>query len=262
MTFPFSNHDSKFVPTPTKCALECNKQDECRSFTFCGPDLCNLFKDDVHSTIQGSLILHDNLTCTYYGMEKSVKPTCMLQDLFIDIQNENASGHCSISKKRVDAQWGSWNSPRVLIDDESQWKTVVHREIVLEKAHGGKIPAGAATKVDSWLMFIRTELYFGKARSYCNSLGGLLFFNVNGSWSQLQFLHARLGAHWLGIYTEAGGSGWKSITGKIIPDQLLFWNEGVPRSLSHGRYVVNHVNGNGLNNIPSSSKRPFVCDMT
>ena len=200
----FSNLDSKVVPTPTKCALECNKQDEYRSFTFCGPDLCNLFKDDVHSTTQGELILHDNSTCTYYGMEKSVKPTCILKGFFIDIQNDNTSGDCPISKKRVDAQRGPWGSPQVLIDDEYEWKTEVRREIVLEKAHGGKTTSDAATKVDSSLMFIRTEMTFQKARDHCNSLGGLMFFNVNGSLSQLKFLHARFsGAHWMGIILKA-----------------------------------------------------------
>ena len=90
-----------------KCALACNKNDDCRSFNFCGNNSCELNDEDVYSTSKGAEILEEDKNCIYFGMRRESVPLCQHNGTFANITNdEMSSGVCKINKKRVDRKLG------------------------------------------------------------------------------------------------------------------------------------------------------------
>ena len=63
------------------------------------------------------------------------------------------------------------------------------------------------------------------ARDNCVELGGQLFFNVNGTKEQLDFLYHKLNEqnHWLGIYTRDHNS-WIDVNDHVVDDWRLLWD--------------------------------------
>ena len=80
-------------------------------------------------------------------------------------------------------------------------KVVARGFKTVAEAHGGK--SGDSLKVVSWLHFVRRGLNWFEAERNCESLGGRLFADVDGTATQLQFLLDRMGDqhYWLGIRT-------------------------------------------------------------
>ena len=81
-----------------------------------------------------------------------------------------------------------------------------------------------------WYKFVRENKTWYEARKYCKDLGGKLFSNLNGTFSQLEFLSNKLGScGWIGG-EKLGGSHWRTADGKSIPSENIVWAEGEPRS--------------------------------
>ena len=92
------------------CALACNRHGKCLSYNFCGRNFCFLNFDDIYSIKLGEELLNNQSDCRYFGMRRTVTPYCGERGFPVNITNDNHNGHCSISRKRVDRQWGEWET--------------------------------------------------------------------------------------------------------------------------------------------------------
>ena len=99
-----------------KCALACNKNNLCRSFSFCGSATCHLNREDTFSTnkTESCLIIGEN--CKYFGMTKISTPVCEEDGVYSDIKDDLSSGCCQINGKRVDKEWAPWKEASILDD--------------------------------------------------------------------------------------------------------------------------------------------------
>ena len=190
---------SELLTTSIQCAQICSQNKLCRSFNFCGNRVCELHREDIFSTIQGEKLLLNDESCFYIGMSKSVAPACMRKGQMVNIQTDSASGFCEIVSKRVDKQWSEWQTDT--IDNESEYKIVRKRDVVLDSAHGG-FEHGAPEEVTTWLKFVKERKSWTQARDNCMALGGHLFHSIDGTVGQLQFLYTRnfMESSWIGIY--------------------------------------------------------------
>ena len=195
---------TKTTPSKTKCALECNEHEQCRSFNFCGGQICELNKEDVYSTQEGEAILQNYDNCEYFGMKKTSSPICSkTSGNLVDIQTEDKnSSVCPSSAKSVDTVWGPWELSATTVETEFEKKVFISRQKLIESAHGGLHNAmdSSNVKLISWLKFNYKPKTFEDAKSFCSDLGGELFSNVDGSKEQLRYLVLKLAASvWTGI---------------------------------------------------------------
>ena len=99
MILPGSVISNKTLTSYTKCAIECNRNEECRSINFCEGELCQLNKEDVFSTAQNENILQANYACKYIGMRRQSKPICQIEGVFVDNRSASQPPGCVIQVK-------------------------------------------------------------------------------------------------------------------------------------------------------------------
>ena len=245
--------------SPSKCALDCNKNASCLSFNFCDVNLCELSYEDIHSTERGEQILNPNDSCIYFGMKKDAIPLCQQMGTFVDIKTDTEK--CRNSYKRVNTEWGAWEIVNIIIDTELEWKASMAREALVTEAHGGTTEGNS--KKTSWLKIVKTKMPFPKARDNCINMGGALFSDLNGTWDQLGFLLERTDGetHWLGIETK-DWEVWKTLDGRVVPGELLVWREGRPNNFGGSQFwVANWENKEGLEDLGHRHQVASVCDM-
>ena len=250
--------------TNAKCALICNKNELCRSFNFCGTEICELNKEDVYSTQSGETILQNASECSYFGMRRSSKPLCKEKGNFIDIKEDERLGGCRIHGKRVDREWSQW-ADIVILENQTESRTVQNRGVTIEAAHGGSKGESEAEKTVLWLKFVKERLPWQEAKENCIKIGGNLFSNVDGTKAQLVSLLSKMENqnHWVGIFTEDHQT-WKAVNGSIIDGKYLFWKEGQPNNANNKQFHVENFVKDlvvGLNDISQSAKKGSVCDL-
>ena len=88
-----------------------------------------------------------------------------------------------------------------LEETKSEWKITEKNNVLVYEEHGGK-KNNKVDVVTSWLKFIRAPQSWAEAKVACENVGGHLFYELNGTDDQLQFLYDKMGGnmHWLGIY--------------------------------------------------------------
>ena len=205
--------------------------------------------------------MEDNEHCIYFAMKWASIPVCMEDNTSVDIKNDENLNLCQINQKRIDSEWGPWSSAETANDSESEWKVMASRDVAIAVAHGGKQAKGNATKIYSWLVFVREKMNWYNAKSKCETLGGKLFDNLNGTSQQIRWLREKMGRRfWVGIYSEDYVT-WKSTSGEAIPNSSLFWQSGSPVMDEERYYVTTRQVQNTLSNIPGTSRRMFICDL-
>ena len=80
-----------------------------------------------------------------------------------------------------------------IIDTNNEWKETQTRNELLRPAHGGKSPEGSPHRVISWLLWVRQLKTWSEAETYCREQKGILFWKVDGTKEQLDFLSDKLG---------------------------------------------------------------------
>ena len=253
--------DTLDLNSASKCGFACNKNSQCRSFVFCGERSCELNTEDVHSTTEGDLILQNDNNCVYFGMKQVSTPLCHEDGQYVNIQSDIHEGECDIHEKRVDMQWKSIE--RAVIDNATEFKIITETTIYVSTTHGGlsdrNVVEGNFTR---WLKFIKNKLNWTAAKKNCLLLKGKLFYDMDGTDSQLAFLSQKMGGetHWLGIYTEDHKI-WKSIEGTTISNDTLKWIPGQPNNHKNRQFYVTNVKNGGLNDVRHNHLFESVCDM-
>ena len=144
------------LPSKTKCADACNRHLYCRSFNFCGANICELNVEDIYSIQDGENQLTMDATCIYFGIRKEAFPVCENNGVFMSILKSTDRGRCEIFRRRVDREWGPWetSSSTSTWATHSEWKVVKKREVSLDAAHGGKLGSAETEQTVSWLRFV------------------------------------------------------------------------------------------------------------
>ena len=145
------------------------------------------------------------------------------------------NGDCKISLKRVDREWTQWSQTDETVDTGAEYKEIkiFEREIAVLEAHGGKTGddiRNKYTEIMYWLTFVKQPMNFSDAEANCEAINGHLFYDVDGTTEQLDWLFEKMdGKHyWLGIYTEDFNN-WISLDGEVLNSKLL-WKPGQPNN--------------------------------
>ena len=115
----------------------------------------------------------------------------------------------------------------------------------------------------TWFKFVSVPMTWNEAVNNCEQIGGKLFWDLNGTQEQLQFLHEKMGLqyHWLGIYTNDHRS-WMNIDGDVMDSALFLWARGEPNNFKAMEdKVANGLRGANLNDFPPNKQLRSVCDM-
>ena len=235
MRFAGSPMKTVRVSSANGCAMICHRHPECRSFTFCQWSTCELFRDDVFSTAEYDTKLIADHSCKYFGLKKDETPLCKEGKSVVSIQDSSNNGNCQISLKRVDREWTQWSQMDEIVDTGAEYKKmkIFEREITVLEAHGGKTgddTRNRYTETVYWLTFVKQLMNFSEANATCESRNGHLFYDVDGTIEQLNWLNEKMDGkyYWLGIYTE-DFINWISLDGEVLNSKLL-WKTGQPNN--------------------------------
>ena len=231
------------VGSTKECSMVCHRNPECRSFTFCQGSTCRIFRDDVLSTEEYDAKLIVDQSCKYVGMKRDEMPFCKERKSVISIQDSSNNGYCQISLKRVDREWTEWSQMDLIVDTGAEYKEtkIFEREITILEAHGGKTgndTRNRYTETLYWLTFVKQLMNFSDAKANCESHNGHLFYDVNGTTEQLDWLFEKMDGelYWLGIYRNFNN--WISLDGQVLNSKLL-WKAGQPNNVGgQQNYVV------------------------
>ena len=255
-----------------ECVTFCLFLPECKSFNFFERRICEFNSGDVFST--GAEMKNDS-AAIYQGMRQEIYPECFQKGLPRNIQNDRQPNLCRINQKRQDAECSDWTQS-LEEDSVQEWKKITSREIVLQ-SHGGITSECVNDKnyeVLEWFYFIHSAMIFNDAVSTCsNSHNAEVFYRLNGTKSQLEFLDARLSSDscfWLGIkrvrFNEtATRIDYVDIKGTPVPYNLIVWSVQVdePSNRKNEKVLMGfHLNG-VFDYVHDSTKKRLclvVCD--
>ena len=254
------NTTSITAKSASKCGLFCNKKWNCRSFNFCDTQRCELNFHDIYSTTHGNALLSNDPSCVYFGMKKTSVPFCKQGELYVNVQNETDYWSCQIDKKRIDAEWGPWVF-EAEIDTAAELKGKFEREKTIEMAHGGKNVHGVSEKPQMWIELVQESLSWDDSVVKCESLGGQLFSNFDGSDEQMKLITQKLNGerHWVGIYTTDHII-WRALDEVPLNDSQLSWIEGQPNNRKGSQNQV-LISPAGLNDWEGKKKNHSICDL-
>ena len=172
-------------------------------------------------------------------------------------------GKCEISHKRIDRQWGPWGESIQIIETNTSYVEYVTREVSIDYAHGGINGTEGPELVLRSLIWVREGRSWLASKAHCESLGGKLFYNVDGTESQLMFFAEKLNYHlfWLGIYTKDHVD-WLTVDDYIISDpDLLNWKATQPQNAYGDSNYVSSEEG-VLSDDREYHKMYSICDMS
>ena len=251
------NSKSITVEHQNQCAMTCNRSPVCRSFNFCGRTLCDLHTDDVYSTEMGEAILQEDSNCIYVSMEKDESPVCQEGGRVVDIRSDVMFKFCRIKDKRVDKEWGEWESE--VLDTGEDYKEFKMRVVTVEAAHGGHVGSEEHERVNYWLKFVHEKKSWDDASDGCEQMNGSLFSDVDGTKAQLKGFREKLqNAYWLGIYTEDHNV-WKNVEDQPIPSGKLRWDKGQPNNKNGNQFWVMAISNDYLHDEPETNKLKSIC---
>ena len=124
-------------------------------------------------------------------------------------------------------------------------------------------------QIIEWYRADTNEDTWEVAASFCDQLGAKLFYNINGTREQLDFLLDKIGNGklWLGIFST-DLTIRQSVNGGVIDPDMIVWGENYPDRTkaknSHVSLKTNTVTGEKeyLVNIPPIRKTySALCDM-
>ena len=112
-----------------------------------------------------------------------------------------------------------------------------------------------------WYKIVKDTKNYQDAETTCKRLGGRLFYRVDGTKTQVQDLHSKLGAaFWTGIWTDDHVT-WQGPDGEVIPDSLLAWNSPQEPSIGKSGQTKVAGGGAGLKDLSPLSELMSICDM-
>ena len=236
----------EIINSQNGCAMSCNRNPKCRSFTFCGRVTCFLHKDDVFSTEEGENSLSSIWGCRYFGMKRKEQPTCKEGESFINIQEDNHKGYCQISSKRVDrGEWTNWEQTGNRVENSSnEFKNfdIFTRQSISLDAHGGRNGSDERTWYETLtyhVIFVKNIMSVWEAKANCENLHGELFEDLDGTQEQLDWLFEKMEGElfWLGIYTE-DHEVWKTFEDEVISEDKLLWLPEQPNNHGGNQFYV------------------------
>ena len=125
-------------------------------------------------------------------MKKNYFPRCEAKGLTVDIKDDVANV-CEINGKRVDIEWG----PEIQNETDTESIKFHSRETLVDASHGG-YSGGAKYDIVEWIKFVHELKTWDDAKSHCETMGGKLFSNVDGTAEQLDFFLLKMNYkyHW------------------------------------------------------------------
>ena len=163
-------------------------------------------------------------------MKRSSFPICYQKAIEQNIQDDDNPGFCRINEKRIDREWGPWVA-EIVVETEKEFKEIEKKQIVVDIAHGGKTGVDPIERTIKWLLFVPERKNWNDAKVHCESLGGKLFSDLDGTEEQLNFIVETFGyvPMWFGVHRESAASTqWVTIDGKLVPDDKILWGSGNP----------------------------------
>ena len=255
----------------SSCARACNYRPLCRSFTFCSSLRCYLNSEDIYSSGGDTSLMQDSSYCNYLGMLRNHAPECIEGPIAKDIKDDEDPGTCKFNKKRVDQVLGPWElmSP---IHTTNEWRVYDTRKQLVAGAHGGKTSPDGVVKNHEWLL--RSDLgrmNWTEGKDFCEKLGGAMFYNLDGTKEQLDFVYDTFGddTYWIGVSAVGGVNRgqWETVRGMAISSDKLLWKSGdYPKNDTDFTHVMLTYSQKSnrrdylKNNLPSYN-RFVVCDM-
>ena len=254
------------ILTWTECAANCNREPKCRSFSICNKLACELNSEDRFSTEQAEEILTDDVNCIYFGMQKTETPICIENGSPKDIRLDSTPGKCAINEKRVDVEWGQWSS-QIDVNTTTELKLVETRNIMVESAHGG-IKYNESKRIVYWFRRVYETKTWSDAIQKCESIGGRLFTDVDGTTHQLDLMIDNIptGFYWLGLSKDPTNvSVLRDLDGNVVDNNLLIWcphePSGFHKETIVAVYAINNILQKYLHDYDYDAQLEFICDM-
>ena len=210
----------------SSCAIRCQRTPSCKSYNFCYNNICELNSIGAHkisaSAANANIWLLRNYDCIYAGMTKQCLPKCEQFGTEISVTNDTSDPNiCQINQKRADCQiLEPWR--QTLIDTEAEWKFYSERN-VSESFYGG-VDNCTSFQIDEWFIWVDQKMSFENAKNHCQSIGGQLFGDINGTDEQFNLLLRKQNYEnfWLGITDKDSPDVYMSLSGKNVTN-FIHW---------------------------------------
>ena len=247
--FLFSRH---FKTTLADCTHKCLLTPACFSINFCESGKCELNSEDAHSE---NAVLEEASLCRYLGLAIRERMNCEEEGTRIFVERNPYQSRCKLAGKQHKTTWGEWLH-FVEIDTSEEWKKCQQRYCKGSTYHSTLSCNGKFSEVEiiEWYRFVHERKNWDEANGNCRDLGGKLFSNLNGTVSQLEFLHNKLGScGWIG--GRKTDNAWRNDDDVVIPSEKIIWALDEPRR-DH-MYVCD---GEMMARL-KTYERPSVCDL-
>ena len=243
----------------TQCSLLCSSLPACQSFNFRGRATCQLNGNDVYSIgVKNQHLLEDENDAIYYGMTREFVPTCQERGIQMNIADQNAR-ICQIFRKSVDQEWSAWEFQTNTTGDEYfeyNW-----REVLVLFAHGGNPGEQNSRIIFERLKIVEERKNWNAAKSHCESIGGKLFSNLDGTPAQVNKLASlqNENSFWLGLKLKGGQ--YERAEGGFIPWGKIRWRSGKPDMTGELHLMLVAGGLNKVDDFYGTSLAAFFCDM-
>ena len=244
--------------TKSACAVLCAQTPECLSFNFCGFIHCQLNSVDAFSY---RLEFETRKNCVYVGMKANFAPICKERETLRSVKDDSPPNRCETNQKRIDAKWTEWQD--VISDTAEAWRRNQTRFCTMSFHGGIETCTGGTEEITmlDWIVWVRDPRNWGDSKTGCETLGGHLYDDLDGTAAQLEFFEQKLGCreHWTGVSRASQSSPWKYIDGRVFPTDRLLWGEGEPQNKVDDLAIVSQLSK--LNDARKSYTMCSVCDM-
>ena len=259
-----SDIERMFLKSIQECATKCSKTPRCRSFNSCEAGIkleCLLLSEDIY--LNKSQLIEDS-RCSHRGMKAESFPSCYENGSERSITDDSDPGNCAINLKRIDANCSDWKF--VLVNFSNEFKEAnesfcfsssVHQDVL--------IPYGLQSREIAWIKWIMEMENFTEATKHCESIGGQLFGDLDGTSGQLLFLSKHNSQYViLGVSDWKHEGTWVNGRGEILNDKLFhLWAPATPDNgdnNQHFLYVYTDFEATVLD-MSRETFGSFVCQM-
>ena len=256
------------VSSRLECGSHCGIADDCVSYNLCAGRICQLNSKLWTDSTSNDTQLYDP-QCVYSGMkpdferfcysgQDSSNPHYIFQYQYLSVSPANPA-NC--------AKYELVISPLQVTDDSTEYKVFRSQQCLLagsvvDLSNCLDDPSAVNEEVLEWYIFYPNGAPWTIAKQTCESLGGLLFGDLNGTTAQLQFFQDKLGnpiKYHLGVTNEDNVNIWKSTRGEDMTDKIIWYTNPAPTFTSTYRLILRDLTARAGTGTEDNA---FACTMT
>ena len=242
------------------CGILCCRTFFCRSYNFCDLHRCSLNKFDLEGEDESQgRILVENSSCVYVGIQSELEILCN------KTRPESTVDRCGLLWK-YGAEVKTWEE---IVHSATEYKVTevtacLSRDSVeVDSFYCSHISSAAVgSKVKLHYILGLTEKTWQQARSHCESIGGKLFEDIDGTQAQLDLIWDvfRTRPLWTGINDRKSEGKYVTSFGRDVTQKII-WGDNAQKETNQDDEDALVFGKAKFLDFKESRFEKFLCDL-